>query len=106
MVEKVIRIVTKQCAHNSANEIIGDGETTPKPKMEEDVTPPNEHFHEHNFWEDVAKEDLVWALQRAVQYARDKVKVDPAKTAEEYYSELVAEVIKQGDLKFDASYLQ
>ena len=80
---------------------------TPKPKGDHDETPPNEHVHEYSLWEEIAKEDLVQALERAGQYAKDMVRIHgDENTVEGYYSEMVAEAIKGGSLKFDQSYLK
>jgi hypothetical protein len=58
-------------------------------------------------WEEAAKENLTSALKRAGQYAQDMVRIHGDKnTVEGYYSEIVAEAIKDGALKFDKSYLK
>ena len=85
---------------------MGDRVSTPKPKPEHDETPPNEHVHEYSMWEDIVKEDLTQALDRTVQYAKDMVRVNNARTMESYYSEMVAEAINNGGLKFDKKHLQ
>ena len=82
-----------------------DRPSTPKP-TEESATPPTEHVHEHSVWGDVAREDLANVLVRAKQYAEDMFENDESKSTEEYYSELLAEVIKKGPLEFDASFLK
>ena len=79
--------------------------TTPK-QAKENVTPPNEHVHEHSVWEDVARESLEIALGRAKTYAEDMHKKDDSRSEEEYYSELLADAIKKGELKFDPKYLE
>lgn len=89
-----------------AKNAVVDRASTPKPKKDHDVSPPNEHVHEHSVWEDVAKEDLQRGLERAAQYAKDMVRINDSKNAEEYFSELLAEAIKGGDMKFDTKYLE
>jgi hypothetical protein len=81
--------------------------STPKPKKgDHDVSPPNEHVHEHSVWEDVAREDLNNAINRTKQYAMDMVRLDNTRTIEDYYSELLANSINKGDVKFDKRYLE
>lgn len=80
--------------------------STPKAKGKELISPPNEHVHEQSVWEEIAKEDLGKALQRAVQYAIDMHRIDNSRTAQDYYSELVTGVINKGEVEFDAKYLK
>jgi hypothetical protein len=81
--------------------------STPKPKKgDHDVSPPNEHVHEHSVWEDVAREDLNNAINRTKQYALDMVRINDARAVEDYYSELLADAVNKGDLKFDKKYLE
>jgi hypothetical protein len=81
--------------------------STPKPKQgDHDVSPLNEHVHEHSVWEDVAREDLGNAIGRTKQYAMDMHCLDNSRSVEDFYSELLATMISKGDLKFDAAYLE
>lgn len=82
-----------------------DRAATPKPDSIHPETPPNEHVHEHSDWADLATEDLSRALSRTAQYARDMMKQETGRTAEDYYSEKVADAIKKGEFKFDPKYL-
>jgi hypothetical protein len=90
-----------------AKKVIIDSNRSSTPKQTKgSLTPPTEHVHEHSVWGDVAREDLANVLVRAKQYAEDMHENDSSKSKEDYYSELLAAVIKKGPLEFDTKYLE
>ncbi|KAK4955353.1 hypothetical protein LTR10_007548 [Elasticomyces elasticus] len=63
-------------------------------------------FPEHSNWADFADQDVVVGLKRLMMLAMDINKVEPNKTVERIYSERLAKLIKEGEIKFDTSFLQ
>ena len=83
----------------------GRADTT-KAIKSNNTSPPSEHIHEHSTWVNVAVEDITRGLKRLAEAASDLHKIDDSKTIEEYYSEILANVVKEADVKFDPKYLQ
>ncbi|KAK5689509.1 hypothetical protein LTR97_012849 [Elasticomyces elasticus] len=63
-------------------------------------------FPEHSNWADFADQDVVVGLKRLMMLAMDINKVEPDKTVEQIYSQRLAKLIMEGEIKFDASLLQ
>lgn len=74
------------------------GKTTPT-KKKNDNSPPGEHVHEQNTWTTIAIEDVMRGLERLGTAAKDGHKIDDSKTVEEQYSETLAKVIKEAEIK-------
>ncbi len=74
--------------------------------LSELVSPPNEHVHEQDTWVQFAMEDIDRGLKRLIVAARDLRKMDDSKSAEEYYSETLADVVKKQEMAFDERKLQ
>ncbi|KAK4988037.1 hypothetical protein LTR66_007438 [Elasticomyces elasticus] len=60
---------------------------------------------EHSTWVDSVTEDLSYMLVRLGQAATDDHLRDPSKSVEQHYSRRLAEVIKNGPVTFDHSFL-
>ncbi|KAK3687115.1 hypothetical protein LTR37_019145 [Vermiconidia calcicola] len=71
-----------------------------------DRSPPNEHVHENSIWLDIAVEDVFTALKRLAVAAQDLSRLDNSKSVADHYSEVLADVIKKGEIGFDSNYLQ
>lgn len=69
------------------------------------VSSTDSQFFEHSFWEGIAEEDTAIGLKRLAMLAKDECKKDDSKTAEQYYSERLSKIIKEGEIKYDCSGL-
>ena len=63
------------------------------------------HVHENNTWVKIAVEDVERGLHRLTQAAMDENKIDSTKTVEQFYGEILGEILKQADVKLDPKYL-
>ncbi|KAK4889958.1 hypothetical protein LTR27_011288 [Elasticomyces elasticus] len=63
-------------------------------------------FPEHSNWADFADQDVMVGLKRMMMLARDVNKIDPSKTVEHIYSERLAKLITEAEIKFDKSFLE
>lgn len=67
---------------------------------------PIEHVHEGSTWAHLAKEDVARGLQRMVMAAKDMNKIDETVPVERFYNQMLAEVLKEAEIKFDPTYMQ
>ncbi|KAK5114467.1 hypothetical protein LTR62_002402 [Meristemomyces frigidus] len=76
-------------------------------KKSGDNSPPAaDMFPEHSTWATVAEEDTMVGLKRLTMLAKDEHKLNPKKTVDQYFSERLAKLIKDAELKFDVGTLQ
>lgn len=77
-----------------------------EPSLEPKNENGTDHFHEYATWVSLAKEDISRGLERLARAAKDLHKIDESVSVEQYYSENLAEVLKEAEIKFDPKYLQ
>lgn len=65
-----------------------------------------EGVKEISVWDGDALESAANGLKRLVQLAVDQNERDPSKSIEQYFSEHLAQAIKEAELEFDASLLK
>lgn len=65
-----------------------------------------EHVHEGSTWVNLAMEDVARGLERLAMAAKDLNKIESSKSVEEYYNEMLAEVLKAAQIQFDLKYLE
>ncbi len=61
---------------------------------------------EYSNWGDEAEETVRGALAVLAQLARDENKADPSKSVEEFFSQRLAKLVREGEVQFDVALLQ
>jgi hypothetical protein len=103
------RSVRRKRSRVTFRRVLGNSSSTATPtatKGKSDISPPNEHVHEHTTWIDYAIEDVDHSLKRLVMAGKDLHRLDNSKTETEHYSEKLAELIQKQEFKFDPAALK
>ncbi|CAK4031757.1 Hypothetical predicted protein [Lecanosticta acicola] len=93
-------LLEKVNSSSVASEGTAKGDTFP---AEQDAASPE--YPEHSNWAEHAEEDVKKALSRLLNLAVDEHKAGPGKSVQEYYSERLAKLLREGLIAFDCSYL-
>lgn len=63
-------------------------------------------MHEFATWKENAIQETHQGLRRIARAAKDHNKIDPTKSVEEHYGEILSKVLKEAEIKLDPKYLQ